>query len=130
MLNKCILVGRLTKDPESTSTPTGVLVTKFTIAVNKRFQRQGEERQADFINIVSFNKTAEFVQKYFKKGQAIIVSGSIQTRTYEKDGDKRYITEVLAEEVNFCGSKNETNVAANIDNSEFVKIEDDDSLLF
>ena len=139
MFNKCILVGRLTKDPESKSTPSGVLVTRFTLAVDRRFQKQGEEKQTDFINFVSFSHTAEFVEKYFKKGQAMLVCGSIQTRKYDKDGEKRYVTEVIAEEVNFYGSKNE-NVAAKTEsadpldelrtNPEFVTIEDNDDLPF
>lgn len=139
MFNKCILVGRLTKDPESTSTTSGVLVTRFTLAVERRFRKQGEEKQTDFINIISFNHTAEFVAKYFKKGQAMLVCGSIQTRTYEKDGEKRFVTEVLAEETKFYGSKNE-NVAAKTEsadpldelrsNPEFVTIEDNDDLPF
>lgn len=138
MFNKAILVGRLTKDPETKSTTSGALVTRFTIAIDRRFQKQGEEKKTDFINIVAFNKTAEFVAKYFEKGQAILVSGSIQTRTWDgQDGEKRYATEVFAEEVDFYGSKNNSSVAPKKESadpldalinsdSEFVKIDNDD----
>jgi len=142
MFNKVILMGRLTRDPESSTSPSGVVVTRFTLAVDRRFQKQGEERQADFINIVTFNKTAEFVKKYFVKGQLALVSGSIQTRSWDgQDGQKRYATEVIAEEVNFVGSKkdNPSNQGAASDfneapkpvnNDEFMPLDDDDSLPF
>ena len=142
MFNKVILMGRLTRDPESSTTPSGVVVTRFTLAVDRRFQRQGEERQADFINIVTFNKTAEFVKKYFVKGQLALISGSIQTRSWDgQDGQKRYATEVIAEEVNFVGSKkdNPSNPGTASDfnespkpvnNDEFMPLDDDDSLPF
>ena len=84
------------------------MVSNFTLAVNRRFVKEGEERQADFINIVSFGKTAEFVSKYFKKGQQVAVIGRIQTRTWDDDqGMKHYVTEVVAEEVYFADSKRE-----------------------
>ena len=108
-MNKVILLGRLTKDPETRYTQsTNTPVTSFTLAVNRRFVKQGEERQADFINIVSWNKTAEFVSKYFSKGQQVGVIGRIQTRNYDDEqGVKHYITEVIAEEVYFAGEKKE-----------------------
>lgn len=108
-MNKVILMGRLTKDPEVRYTQsTNTMVTSFTLAVNRRFVKQGEERQADFINIVSWNKTAEFVSKYFSKGQQVGVIGRIQTRNYDDEqGVKHYITEVIAEEVYFAGEKKE-----------------------
>ena len=108
-MNKVILLGRLTKDPETRYTQsTNTQVTSFTLAVNRRFVKQGEERQADFINIVSWNKTAEFVSKYFSKGQQVGVIGRIQTRNYDDEqGIKHYITEVIAEEVYFAGEKKE-----------------------
>lgn len=111
MLNKAILCGRLTKTPELTVTPAGLNVVRFTLAVDRRFKRQGEEKQTDFLNIVAFGKTAEFVSKYFEKGSAIIVCGSIQSRTYEKDGQTRYVTEIVADEVSFAGSKKESGSA-------------------
>lgn len=108
-MNKVILLGRLTKDPETRYTQsTNTQVTSFTLAVNRRFVKQEEERQADFINIVSWNKTAEFVSKYFSKGQQVGVIGRIQTRNYDDEqGVKHYITEVIAEEVYFAGEKKE-----------------------
>jgi single-strand DNA-binding protein len=106
-MNKVILLGRLTKDPDVRYTQsTNTMVTSFTLAVNKRFVKQGEERQADFINCVAWNKTAEFVSKYFKKGQQVGVIGRIQTRNYDDEqGIKHYVTEVIAEEVYFAGDK-------------------------
>ena len=106
-MNKVILMGRLTKDPEVRYTQTtNTMVTSFTLAVNRRFVKQGEERQADFINIVAWNKTAEFVSKYFSKGQQVGVIGRIQTRNYDDEqGVKHYVTEVIAEEVYFAGDK-------------------------
>lgn len=106
-MNKVILLGRLTRDPETRYTQTtNTQVTSFTLAVNRRFVKQGEERQADFISCVSWNKTAEFVSKYCKKGQQVGVIGRIQTRNYDDEqGIKHYVTEVIAEEVYFAGDK-------------------------
>lgn len=106
-MNKVILMGRLTKDLDVRYTQsTNTQVTSFTLAVNRRFVKQGEERQADFISCVSWNKTAEFVSKYFKKGQQVGVIGRIQTRNYDDEqGIKHYVTEVIAEEVYFAGDK-------------------------
>ena len=106
-MNKVILLGRLTKDPETRYTQsTNTQVTSFTLAVNRRFVKQGEERQADFINCVAWNKTAEFVSKYFKKGQQVGIIGRIQTRNYDDEqGIKHYVTEIIAEEVYFAGDK-------------------------
>lgn len=99
-------MGRLTKDPDIRYTQTNnIMVASFSLAVNRRFTKEGEQ-QADFINIVAWNKTAEFCSKYFKKGQQVVVVGRIQTRNYEDDkGVKHYITEVVAEEVYFADSK-------------------------
>ena len=103
MLNKVILMGRLTKNPELRVTNSGKNVTSFTIAVDTGF---GEDKKTDFINCVAWNKKAEFVSKYFTKGQMIIVLGRISTRDYEdKNGNKKYITEVIANEVQFGESK-------------------------
>lgn len=106
-MNKVILLGRLTRDPETRYTQTSNMqVTSFTLAVNRRFVKQGEERQADFINCVAWNKTAEFVSKYFKKGQQVGIIGRIQTRNYDDEqGIKHYVTEIIAEEVYFAGYK-------------------------
>ena len=106
-MNKTILLGRLTRDPETRYTQnSNIQVTSFTLAVNRRFVKEGEERQADFINIVSWNKTAEFVSKYFKKGQQVAVVGRLQNRTWDdQQGQKHYATDVVAEEVYFAESK-------------------------
>ena len=105
-MNKVVLMGRLTRDPEVRYTSTNnTLVASFSLAVNRRFARQGEERQADFINITAWDKTGEFCSKYFKKGQQVGVIGRIQTRNYDdKDGKKVYVTEVVAEEAYFADS--------------------------
>lgn len=103
-MNKCNLIGRLVKDVEQRTTQSGTPVANFTLAVNRKFAKEGEQ-QADFINIVAWNKTAEFCEKYFKKGQQVAVSGRIQTSTYEKDGVKHYKTDVIAEDVYFADSK-------------------------
>lgn len=104
MLNRAILIGRLTKDPELRTTPNGVAVTTFSIAVDRRFSGKGEERKTDFFNIVAWRQQAEFVAKYFSKGRAIAVQGEIQNRSYvDKDGNTRYITEIVADSVHFTG---------------------------
>lgn len=107
MLNSVVIMGRLVADPELRTTANATPVTSFTVAVDKRFNKLGEERQADFIDVVAWRQTAEFVSKYFRKGSMIAVQGSIQTRMYEdKNGNKRKAVEVLADEVSFCGDKN------------------------
>ena len=109
MLNCAVIMGRLTADPELRQTPSGVSVTKFTVAVDRRFANKDEEKQADFIDVVAWRQTADFVCKYFKKGSMIAVQGAIQTRTYEdKDGNKRKAVEIVADNVSFCGSKSDS----------------------
>ena len=110
-MNKVILMGRLTRDPEVRYTQTNnTLVASFSLAVNRRFAKPGEERNADFINIVAWNKTGEFCSKYFKKGQQVAVIGRLQTRTWDDEqGQKHYVTEVVAEEVYFADSKKDGN---------------------
>ena len=101
-LNKVIIMGNLTADPELKTTPNGVSVTTFTVAVGRRFAKDTDEVKADFINVVAWRSSAEFVARYFTKGRNIVVCGSIQTRNYTaQDGTKRYITEVVADEVSF-----------------------------
>ena len=108
MLNVVALMGRLVADPELRHTPQGVSVTTFTIAVDRSFAKQGTERQTDFIDIVAWRGTAEFICKYFQKGRMIAVDGSIQTRTYQdKNGNNRKAFEVVVNNANFVGSKNE-----------------------
>ena len=106
-MNKVVIVGRLTKDVELKTTPQGVSVCAFTIAVNRRFKNANGEYEADFINCVAWRATAEFISKYFNKGRMLGISGSIQTRSWEKDGERRYVTEVMAEEAYFVDSKSD-----------------------
>ena len=112
MLNIAIIMGRLTADPELRTTGSGIAVTSFTVAVDRSY-RSGEERQTDFINVVAWRQTAEFVSRYFQKGSMIAVRGRIQQRNYEdKNGNKRTAFEIVADEVSFCGSKAETGTAS------------------
>ncbi len=109
-MNKVILMGRLTRDPEvrysQAAEPTAI--ANFSLAVNKRFKRDGEP-DADFINCVAFGRTADFIQKYFKKGQQVSVIGRLQTRSYDdQQGQKRYVTEVVVEEQYFADSKRDS----------------------
>ena len=112
-MNKVILMGRLTKEPEVRYTQTSnTLVASFTLAVNRRFVKQGEERQADFINIIAWSKIGEFCSKYFSKGQQVGIIGRLQTRNWEDDqGQKHYVTEVIAEEAYFAEGKKDSNTA-------------------
>lgn len=130
-MNKTILMGRLTKDPDTRYTQTtNTQVTSFILAVNRRFVKEGEQ-QADFINIVAWSKTAEFVSKYFKKGQQVGVIGRIQTRTWDDDqGQKHYVTEVIAEEVYFADSKKEGQANTTIDTTNDFEISSLDDLPF
>ena len=106
MFNKAILVGRLTADPELRQTPNGVAVCSFSIAVDRRFSGRDAERKADFINFVAWRQQAEFISRYFRKGEPIGIEGSIQTRSYEdKQGNKRTAVEVVADNAFFVGSK-------------------------
>lgn len=107
-MNKVILMGRLTKDVETRYTQTNTMVATFSLAIDRRIANKNGEKETDYINIVAWSKTAEFVSKYFKKGLKVAVIGRIQTRNYEDDrGQKHYITEVIAEEVYFADSKKE-----------------------
>ena len=118
-MNKVVLMGRLTRDPETRYTQTNnTLVASFTLAVNRRFSRQGEERQADFIPVVAWSKTGEFCSKYFKKGQQVGVVGRIQTRNWDDDqGQKHYVTEVVAEEAYFADSKRDGESSSSFENT-------------
>lgn len=107
MLNRTVLVGRLTKDPEYRTTPNGVSVTTFTIAVNRTLTNAQGEREADFINCVTFRKQAENVNNYLSKGSLAGVDGRLQSRSYEnKDGQRVFVTEVAADSVQFLEPKN------------------------
>ena len=113
MLNNAVIMGRLVARPELRKTESGISVTSFTVAVDRRFSKQGEEKQADFIDVIAWRQSAEFVCKYFDKGSMIAVQGSIQTRTYEdKNGNKRKAVEIVADNVSFCGSKQDNSTAS------------------
>ena len=106
-MNKVILVGNLTKDPELTTTNSGVSLCKFTLAVQRRFAGSDGEREADFLPIIVWRGQADNCYKYLKKGSKASISGSIQTRSYDApDGTRRYITEIIADEVEFITTKN------------------------
>lgn len=111
-MNKAILIGRLTKDPELTFTPgKGTAVCKLTIAVDRRVKNENGQREADFIPVTIFGKPAENTANFMSKGSLIGISGRIQTGSYEKDGVKRYTTEVIADEVQFLSSKKDGQAA-------------------
>ena len=108
MINTVVLMGRLTFDPELRTTPSGVSVVRFQVAVDRSYQKAGEERKADFIDVTAWRQTADFISRYFHKGSMIAIEGSLQTDNYtDKDGNKRKSIQVVANNVSFCGSKNE-----------------------
>jgi len=112
MLNVSVLMGRLVADPELRHTPNNIPVTSFTLAVDRSYVKSGADRQTDFIDIVAWRNTAEFISRYFRKGQMMVVQGSIQTRTYQdKDGNKRKAFEIVADNVNFADSKRSDSAA-------------------
>lgn len=108
--NKVVLGGRLTADPELKTTPSGVSVTSFTLAVNRRFGvKEGEQPQADFLNVTAWRQTAEFITKFFRKASSICVVGSLQTRSWtDQQGQKRFATEIVADEAYFVDAKSES----------------------
>lgn len=109
MLNRVILMGRLTSDPELKTTNMGISVTSFSIAVDRSYVKSGEERKADFFNIVCWRSTAEFVCRFFNKGAMIAIDGQLQTRSYQaKDGTNRTVVEVVADNVSFTGERRES----------------------
>ena len=118
-MNKVMLLGRLTKEPEIRfSQLNSTMIVNFTLAVNRKYVKQGEERQTDFINIVTFSKLADFAQKYLKKGLQICISGRIQTRSWEdNDGHNHYTTEIVAEEIYFADSLKKSDERVLFDNS-------------
>ena len=137
-MNKTILKGRMCADPTIRYTQNNTPVASFTVAVNRDFVKQGEERQTDFINCVAYGKTAEFVSKYFSKGQEILLTGRLQNRNWEDEqGQKHYVTEIIVENVEFCGSKKEQAEAKEeqeerkaIQNENNYSISSDDELPF
>ena len=115
-MNRVVLVGRLVRDPDVRALNDGKTVSKFTVAVDRRFKNKSGEKEADFIQVVTFGKTAEFVAEYVKKGNMVSVAGRITTGSYEKEGRKIYTTEITADEVNSIGSKKDNQAAdTNID---------------
>ena len=125
MLNKGIIIGRLVRDVELRRTQTDKSVCSITVAVDRDFKSEGQPT-ADFIDVICFGKTAEFVSKWFSKGSMIVIDGRIQTRNWEdKNGNKRISVEVVAERVNFGGSKKETT-----EEEDFTEIEDDEVVPF
>lgn len=129
MLNYIVIQGRLTRDPELRLTPNGIYVASFYVAVNRDYERN----KADFMNVVAWRQTAEFVDKYFRKGQMILISGSLQMRDWkDKDGNRRTTAEVIADHVYFCGDKSDSG-AAPVDvapGGAFTEVEDDGELPF
>ena len=135
MLNKAILIGRLTRDPELKTTTSGVSVVSFTLAIDRGYVKAGEERQTDFINCVAWRGTADFISKYFTKGMMMIVEGRMQSRSWEDtSGNKRYAMDVVAENVQFGDSKKARDGAAGKNDFDvptgFTVAEDDDTLPF
>ena len=134
-MNTVNLMGRLTRDPETRYSQSAepIAVTRISVAVNRRFKKDGEP-EADFINCVSFGKTAEFISKYFIKGKMIGIVGSIVTNSWTDDkGQKRYSTEVKVDEVDFCGDKEDTTTNTQQDSDNFYSAEtgiNDDDLPF
>ena len=135
-MNKCILIGNLTKDPDLTTTNSGISVCRFTLAVSRRYQNAEGERETDFINVVVWRTLADNCHRFLRKGSKCAVVGSVQTRSYDAtDGAKRYVTEVVAEEVEFVGSKSTgSDGVAEVENTKpaTTKLEpiDDDQLPF
>ena len=129
MMNVICLVGRLVHDPEIKSTKSGSRVSTFAIAVDRNRPAQDGQRMVDYIDIVTWNKTAEFVCNYFKKGSWIAVNGRLETRSYEdKNGNKRKVFEVIAEGVNFVGAKVDSN-SERVQEPKFTEIEDEGDVL-
>ena len=112
MINNVVLMGRLTAAPELKTTQSGTGVTSFNIAVDRNYQKQGQDRETDFITCVAWRNTAEFITRWFKKGDMIAVTGEIQTRKYtDKNGNNRTAVEVVIAQASFCGGKNTSNEA-------------------
>lgn len=121
MINTVALMGRLTYQPELRSTGTGVSVANFQLAVDRRYTPAGQDRQADFIDCIAWKQTAEFLCRNFQKGSMLALEGSIQTRDYtDKQGNPRKAVEVVANNISFCGSKNESQSLTEGDNDDFT----------
>lgn len=120
-MNKVVLMGRLTRDTELKQTQNGTAVCSFSIAVNRRFAKEGQQN-VDFINCTAWQKTAEFIAKYFDKGDMIAIVGRLETRSYEKDGKKNFVTDIVVEEADFCERKDKK--------SDFMPVTGDDFDIF
>jgi single-strand DNA-binding protein len=126
-MNKCIIIGRLTKEPEVKTTSSSISVCKFTVAVDRKFKDANGERQADFINCVAWRQTANFISSYFHKGSKIAIVGIIQTRTYDdQNGQRQFVTEVVVDEAEFVESK--ANNAPTKPNNYDSRLDDNDDL--
>ena len=126
-MNKIILKGRLTAEPEIRKTQNDISVCSFTVATNRRFDKE----KSDFILCEAWRQTAEFVSKYFTKGKEILVIGELHIDRYDKDGETRYITKINVDEVEFCGSKNDSVEVKSAEiTADFTEIDDDDDLPF
>ena len=131
MLNKIFIMGRLTRDPELRRTQNGTAVTSFTLAVDRDFKSQSGEKETDFIDVVAWRTTAEFVAKYFSKGRMAVVEGRLQLRDWtDKDGNKRRNAEVLADNIYFGDAKKDADSGAARPTTGFTEIEDDGDLPF
>lgn len=120
MLNRVILMGRITQELELKQTPSGTSVLSFSIAVDRNYSKQGEERQTDFINCVAWRQQAEFISKYFGKGRMIAIEGNLRTRTYDdKNGVKHYVTEVYVDSVSFTGEPKQGGSAGNYQSNNY-----------
>lgn len=133
MINNAVIMGRIVANPEARVTANGTSVTSFTVAIDRRFSKQGEEKQTDFVDIVAWGKTCDFICKFFSKGQMIAIQGSIQTRMFEdKNGNKRKAVEIVAENVSFCGGKSDnanTTTVPDANDNDFREIPEDDVAL-
>lgn len=139
-MNKVILMGRLTHDPEVRTTNNGTKVVIFSVAVNRRFKNADGDYDADFINCVAWRQSAEFISKYFSKGRMIAIVGTLQTRKWlDYDGNTRYATEVIVEEAHFCGDSKQSGSSGSTRNSappaptaaaDFQQVADDDDIPF
>jgi single-strand DNA-binding protein len=129
--NKVILIGRLTKDPELRYTASGIATSKFTLAVNRTFKNENGEEEADFINIVVWRNLAEITSKFLQKGSLAMVEGRLQIRSYEdSNNQKKWMTEVIANTVQFLDKKGTNNSNMNVDNSGFNDQDDNDDIPF
>lgn len=133
-MNKVTMIGRCVKDPEVRYTTGGqpMAIARFTLAVNRRFKRQGEP-DADFFNCTAFGKTGEFAEKFMKKGEQFAICGRLQNRSWEHDGQKKYATDIIAEEIYFAGGKGEGKTADPVQNAMSLfpgaTVVDDDDLM-